>query len=292
MKEVILKYLDLPKDLKKIDPATDRFYQLIRNTPNVKDVFSHTSFGTKEWEYFTFALLGNTNWRLESLPVVFKELTHFSLYFNCAFHVRNTLTELTLRRGMIGRQDWDRLAEFKQLKDLTVGEHVLKDLYDCHNLLRYLPPLEHLEIKGFQMGSGLEDQDSARRQIAINKNNIGIYHSVKRLHIASYCPSNDEALRYIMDNYTGLDQFSLTGMSGNVWPMPTISKSVMISLNKFVQRCNSYWSTTIDDFSGEAWLLKMFYDSQKKVMERGGRTDFSLGLLEQGRPSRETENFN
>lgn len=65
-------------------------------------------------EYFNLALLENDNWKLHKLPDLYEDLTNISTYFNYAHHVRNSLKELSLARGMIGIGEFGRLADFKR----------------------------------------------------------------------------------------------------------------------------------------------------------------------------------
>jgi hypothetical protein len=42
---------------------------------------------------------------------------------------------------MLARTDYNQLLEFKHLEKLFVGENVLQNLYDCNNVLKYVPHL-------------------------------------------------------------------------------------------------------------------------------------------------------
>lgn len=97
-------------------------------------------------KYFAKALLDTNFWKLQKLPL----MSHNPSYINCAYHVKDSLAELNLANGMIGRQDFHRLDGFKQLKELTVDNNVLEDVLDCSNLSRYLPHLKKIMYKDFK----------------------------------------------------------------------------------------------------------------------------------------------
>lgn len=94
--------------------------------PKVKKIFANRPLQGKEWDYLAIALLEYDNWKLESIPALSDEVTNVSTYFNCAYHVRNSLKNLDLARRMIGKGDFGRVAEFKQLTKLRVDEFVLR----------------------------------------------------------------------------------------------------------------------------------------------------------------------
>lgn len=102
---------------------------------------------------------------------------------------------------MIERRKFSLLGEFKQLKELRVGKDLLKNLYDCSNLLKYLPQLETLRVEGFQMDNNLA-QDITHGGII--SNTISNRNHVKNLSLISYQPSTDDELLYIMNTYTDL----------------------------------------------------------------------------------------
>lgn len=121
VKEVIMLNLTPPKGLKKIEPTDDPLFRLIRLTPDVKEV-SFLGPEANAWLYFASALFENANWKLEKLPEPVDVVADAPIYFNCANHVRNSLKEFNLTRLMIGKGDFDRLAVFKNLTELTVVE--------------------------------------------------------------------------------------------------------------------------------------------------------------------------
>lgn len=178
---------------------------------------------------------------------------------------------------MIGREDWDRLVEFNHLTHLTVGKYLLKDFYDCNNLLKYLPGLKYFQVEGFQEEL---DQESAH-QIAINKNNIGTYNNIETLYLASYHSSSDDGLLYIMNNFTGLDSLTLGEIYEHDWRVSKISSSVIHSFIKFFQKCDHYHAL-FGGVSGEAWLKKLVYDCEDDNGKGGGKAKFGIVVLEQG----------
>lgn len=211
VKRVCLQQITAPEVLEKIDPANDRLFQLIKHTPKVKEVSAYPDLQNISWKYLTIALMETDNWKLQKIPDPPYELADNSTYFNCAYHVRNTLTELRLTRGMIGRTDFGRLAEFKQLLELTVGNNVLKDMYDCSSLLKYLFQLEVFRVGGFQMSNSLELE---RADTNDTSNSTSKFNNLKLLYLFSYHPSRGDELHYIMDNYTVLDCLGMVGTTG------------------------------------------------------------------------------
>lgn len=138
---------------KSIDPANDPLYQLMRRTPNVVEIVIAPTPQIQELSYVAQALSDNKEHcrKLQKLPPPDSDdLTIASAYFKCANVVRHSLKKLILTKGMIDRKEFGRFAEFSQLTELAVGEDVPKDIYDCADLVRYLPHLELLGVIGFQ----------------------------------------------------------------------------------------------------------------------------------------------
>lgn len=65
----------------KINPTTDPFYQLIKHTPNVKDLQVYPSPKKKVWNYIALAISENDKWNLRSLPHYFETVDNpYSLH--------------------------------------------------------------------------------------------------------------------------------------------------------------------------------------------------------------------
>lgn len=165
-------------DLGQLDRATDPLYQVIKKCPNVKEVsFSIPQrIYAEDWLYFFAVLSENSTWKLQKIPVPNNHL--FSpCYCSCAYHMRNSLTELHLKTDMIRREDYGVLAEFKQLKALYFGKNILRDLFDFDSILKYLPQLTKFEVEGFQ-----------------HCNNMEVYLTIKRGTISTTRYSNIKSL--------------------------------------------------------------------------------------------------
>lgn len=209
VKELTINELIIPKDTVKIESAKDPLSKIIKRTPNVKKVsivqppprriIRRTPEGnevsdvktakTKQWEYLSAVLLQNHMWKLHKLPdLVGEEPANISAYFNHACHVKNSLRELNLQRGTIDGWDFGLLVGFKQLTRLEVGENVLKNLYHCTTLLKYLPHLETLHVNGFQ---DRLDLDSTQRDDTNNNSNIRKCNHITELSPKSYNSSTD-----------------------------------------------------------------------------------------------------
>lgn len=212
------------------------------------------------------------NWELQTLPELSDKPTSNSTYFSCVYHVRNNLTKLNLARGMIGRQDFDRLAEFRRLLELEVDYSVLTNLYDCNNLLKYLPQLKVLKVGGFKQADNYLDAEEGTHQIS-TRNNTLHYNHIAELSLDSYHPTTDDELLHIINNYTELNHLTMEGMSGISWLVTTIRSPVIPSFMELVQKCN-YYSIVFGGASGETWLLTKFYNSLARVGDLG--TDFTI----------------
>lgn len=177
VKTVSVSNFNAPEHLLAINAATDPLYQLIRHTPNAKEVSADSLPNTKEWAYLQVALSENVNWKLHSLPALDGDLINAPIYFNCAYHVKDSLTTLNLTREMITRCDFGRLSEFKQLKELRVGKRVLKDLYDFGKLLEYLPQLKTLKVGVFHINDSLDSYNPHQEGTC---NNSSSHHHLKK----------------------------------------------------------------------------------------------------------------
>lgn len=275
VKEVTLTNLSTLKTMHLLNPAINSLYQLIKHTPNVKDLQVYQAPKMKDWNYIALALSENDNWTLHSLPYYYEDDGNPTAYINCAYSVRNSLTQHNLTRGMIGRSKFARLAEFKQLTKLTVGENVLKDLFDCNKLLQHLPQLETLEVKGFSIDSDLPE--------IAQVNNTATYTNIKNLSLYSYQPSTENELLHIMKTYTDLDHLvmgvderrTVRKTKGASWPVSTISRSVLVSFMKFSQTSKSY-RIAFGGIAGETWLMDLLFHCQMGTGENGQRANFIL----------------
>lgn len=70
----------------------------------------------------------------------------------------------------------------------------MKNIYDCNNILRYLPHLETLEVEGFYMDDELDPPSSQQRSINI----IAHRNRLKRLSLRPYQTSRDDEFLHIM----------------------------------------------------------------------------------------------
>lgn len=196
-KEIFVEDFTAPKEtnFNTLDKSVDPLYLLMKNYPFVKRFNFSASPNEEEEEeekeekeekeedeedeeeakncdYFSAVLMDCDIWKLECIPSVLSKSDRcLRAYFNCAYSMLNTLTELELTKGMIGKGDYHLLGEFQQLQEIRVGDGILNDLYDCDILVHLPKTLTKISVDSFQMGNNISDtviSDSNNKTININ----------------------------------------------------------------------------------------------------------------------------
>lgn len=102
IRSISVKDLTAPtgEDLGKLDTNIDWLYLLMKHFPSVKK-FDFSTSTTKEedqarnWDYFSTVFMNHDAWNLETLPsFVYASNRCSPTYFNCAYYMRNSLTQL------------------------------------------------------------------------------------------------------------------------------------------------------------------------------------------------------
>jgi hypothetical protein len=121
----------------------DLLYQLIQQCPNVKDVHI-LSFDEASLKYFFNNSDKNQLLAIKVTPIMEEDLFSnncSAYYFQCIYHMRNSLQELILVKGMIDG-NFTCLKEFKKLTSLLIrGDDWIQDLNSCLVILENLPHL-------------------------------------------------------------------------------------------------------------------------------------------------------
>lgn len=152
--------------------------------------------GTINWRHLLKALEknGDDSWKkVESIP----EYTYrdesfggFDNYFGCAYDLRNSLTEFTLKNYMNfkvnGNYD-DHFKDFSKLTHLKLKEDVVQYVYELQDLLVYFPHLVSIDVECGNTGFGSHEHYLKRTMHGSNC-------KVEEMKLTDYVPFSDEEL--------------------------------------------------------------------------------------------------
>jgi hypothetical protein len=225
------------------------------------------------------SLLDNDTIKIKSLlsPLELESHHTYLSYYNCANFTQDSLTELYLTKGMLGRRDFCQLSGFKQLEELIVDENVSIDFYDYETLLKHLSHLAKLHVDCFQRGNNMDVANIRRNNISTTTVD---YSKLKHLALDSYFPHRDEELLFIEQKYTGLEHLEMTGLFEASWPLNTISKEGMMWFIQFMSKIE-YCSIAIGGKSGENWFMNVFSNTCSRInREDSAQISLKIGNIE------------
>lgn len=228
----------------------DPLYLLMSRSPNVKYVKLPTDKGisqmavhTKDWIYFSNALIHTSTWKLQSLSLecfFHLDVQAKSQYYRCASHLRQNLRELTLTKGMMTTATKEQpygvtLQKFQKLTSLVVYKDIVDNLQGCcTQLLKYLPHLEEMTIyfnsATDQFEKELEGKSASsnsRRRATVDIRNY--FHRLPTIHhhqknekesLLTTTTTNDDTTTYpnikrlTLDSYWQSDSSSTSSFTG------------------------------------------------------------------------------
>ncbi|KAI9356426.1 hypothetical protein BD770DRAFT_411341 [Pilaira anomala] len=211
-----------PNDMKRLDMLNDPFIQLMKQTPNVKEIqfANDRNLGYMAWTYLSVVLMRTSYWKLHVLPKSGEEnLAYSAYYYLCAYHLRNTLKKSYLSVGMVGALDFGFLKEFKTLEMLELDSNLVYNLNDLHLLLRQIPSLKEIVVRFANNRIELSHEQSTEQK-------EHEYLNLKKLTFHNYTPKLNEDLLVFTEQFTRLNELNIVGEKSSRWPANEVSHAI------------------------------------------------------------------
>lgn len=171
------------------------------------------------------------------------------------------------------------MEEFKQLKELHVGEDLLKNLFDCNRILKHLPKLATFDVKGFQLNSDMEDNSYDVESTSP----LTSYYNIKNLDIARFIDWEDKELLYIMEAFTALEDLFLCGKLKATANVESVSAACIKSFAQFISKIQSTY-ILLDGLPITNQLMDMYaiYQDDYTSQQDGCELHLSISFLGEG----------
>ncbi|KAI7895481.1 uncharacterized protein EV154DRAFT_573293 [Mucor mucedo] len=214
VKKVRIRVIDTPPDNSQIDPSTDSLSNLMQRCPYVNQVHL-VEANDQHWAYFRNVLLSKSHdsWdRIRYLEPSFckDDTLIYSMYLDCALHLKKTLVALSLKQVTIySSRRLQFFTGFESLTTLTIMDgNFLTSKFDREILIQNLPSCTS-SLTVINAQSTAHDFH-ATGTTRVSDNATTIFSNIKELTIINFDTQSDNAFLQLIHEFPHLCKLTLT----------------------------------------------------------------------------------